>query len=173
MKRESGFRLIELLVVIMVIAIIASMAVVGLLRARGAANESSAIGTLRTIGSGQLAYSSSCGRGYFATDLTTLGTPSPGSNDAFVSPDLTGANVVQKSGYEFEMAEGADATDGVQDCNGTDTKTAFYLSAEPLSFGTTGNRAFAINSAGNNTIWSLEGGTAPSEPFGSPARPIQ
>jgi hypothetical protein len=57
------------------------------------------------------------------------------------------------------------------DCNGTQTVTSFYASATPQTFNTTGSRSFATNAS--MTIWYLVGPTAPTEPFASPAAPIQ
>lgn len=173
MKRESGFTLVELLVVIMILGILAAMTIMSLMRSRASANEASAIGSVRTIGSGQLAYSASCGRGFFATNLTTLGVPPPGGTDGYVSPDLTGAAVIQKSGYAVQLAAGAGAAAGVTDCNGTATMSAFYAKAEPLTFGMSGSRAFATSSTSNNTIWMSYAATAPAEPFAAPSLPLQ
>src|SRR5512136_455987 len=70
MKKEQGFSLIELLIVVAIIAIIAAIAVPSMLQARMAANESGAIQGMRTVGSAEVAFSAINNQSY--TDLATL-----------------------------------------------------------------------------------------------------
>ena len=133
------------------------------------ANATSAILTLRAILSGQVTYAVSCGNGGYATSLKVLATPPPGSRDGFLSPQLK-PEQPERSGYQFSLAAGAKSEPATTDCAGNKTVTKFYATATPLKLGATGARSFAANDAG--TIWVLEGGVAPKEPFGPPAKPL-
>ncbi len=77
MRKQKGFSLIELLIVVAIILIIAAIAIPNLLRARMAANESSAVASIRTINTGMVTYNSTYPTVGFAASLTVLGGATP------------------------------------------------------------------------------------------------
>lgn len=168
--RDNGFTLIELLIVVAIIAVITAVAAVSVLRSRAAAQEAGAIANIRVTSSSQKAYAIACGRGAYAPSYVVLGTPPIPGDPGFISADLGSSVTPVKSGYQFAIAPGAGSAAGPTDCNGGPTITAFYASAVPIS-AMSGARSFAVN--GNGAVWQLSGSTAPTEPFGPPATPIQ
>ena len=170
-ESDRGFTLVELMIVVTIISILAGFSVPGLLRAKITGNETAAIGSLGAVRTGQVSYSVACGSGAYAIKMSTLGQAPPGSTQPFISLDIGAVDAPLKSGYTYGLAAGAGGINGPNDCNGQPTKSAYYGSAIPKTFLTTGRRSFAINA--DNTLWQLDAAVAPSEPFSAPATPIK
>ena len=121
--------------VLPVILIIAAIAIPNLLRSRIAANESSAVGSIRTINTAEVTYASTYPKVGFSTSLEALGGPTPcteSSTAACLIDSVLASG--QKSGYRF--------TYEVQDTNGDGTNDAYLVQAVPVTPGTTGFRSF-------------------------------
>jgi type IV pilus assembly protein PilA len=147
----AGFTLIEVLVVVAIVGVLAAMAIGQYNKAKMAANEASAIGTLRTLNSAQMAYSSTCGKNSYSPTIARLVT------GGYASPDM---DVTPKSGYNFTLTAGT-GNAGAADCNGEATQTAYYASGEPVAGH--GRRGFATSVGG--TIWEDYTGVPPAQPF--------
>ncbi len=148
LSREDGFTLIDLLFVVGLIGVISTLAIPGLMRARGAAQSASALATIRVINSAQLSYAIGCGLGFYAPDFVTLTVKPPLASEAFLPAELATGLTFLKSGYNFSMGAfphpGAPAT-----CNGLalgDAAPAYAIVADEIA-GAAG-RFFGTNSDG-------------------------
>ncbi|MFZ0962172.1 MAG: prepilin-type N-terminal cleavage/methylation domain-containing protein [Terriglobia bacterium] len=125
-KSSKGFSLIELLIVVAIILIIAAIAIPNLLRSRIAANQASAVGSLRTLNTAEITYSSTYNAGFTAA-LQYLAPMPSGANPVstaagLIDSILSGAggtvNVSSKSGYSFQYSPGSpDVTNHINQYN--------------------------------------------------------
>ena len=154
MKRQTGFTLIEMLIVIAIILIIAAITIPSLTGAKMNANETSAVGSVRAINQMEVAYQAAYG-GY-AASLANLGGADPCTKSAetacLLDQSLAGG---VKAGYKF-VAAGNNSSNGFS--------TSYVVGAAPEVFDRTGKRRFCTTD--KNVLradLNAEGSTVPPD----------
>jgi type IV pilus assembly protein PilA len=135
--KERGFSLIELLIVVAIILIIAAIAIPNLVHSKMSANEASAVGSMQTLNTAAITYSTEYG-GY-PHALSNLGPGNPASSATADMIDSVLASG-SKSGYQFAYSAGAtDAAGNVLN---------YSITGQPISVGSTGQKYFFTDQSG-------------------------
>ena len=135
--KTAGFSLIELLIVVAIILIIAAIAIPNLIKSKMAANEASAVGSIRTINTGEVNYAASCPNVGYSLALVGLNTGAGCAGGAgIIDAVLSGG---AKSGYTF-VETGVAGADLLND--------TYTATANPAVPGTTGQRGFFSDQTG-------------------------
>jgi len=141
-RKQMGFSLIELLIVVAIILILAAIAIPNLIQSKMSANEASAVQTLRDINTAESVYEIQFGVG-FSPDLPSLGgtqgVPTPQA--ALLIPDPVAQAPNTKDGFSFAYVVTANLGPG-------GTPSSYTVNANPLNFGTTGRRYFFTDESG-------------------------
>jgi type IV pilus assembly protein PilA len=151
MKKQKGFSLIELLVVVAIILIIAAIAVPNLFKAKMAANESSAAAGIRLINTAQVTYSTLFPQVGFSATLGALGGPTAACAPPALSTVVQGCLIDEllsgfgpvafvKSGYTLNMTGGA--------LPGAVPLVTYFVTATPVGLGSSGQNMFCSDQSG-------------------------
>ncbi len=143
MRKQKGFSLIELLIVVAIILIIAAIAIPNLLRSRIAANEASAVGSIRTLNTAEVTYASTYPDLGFSCSLTRFGPPAGSASATSTAAGLIDAVLSSgvKSGYTFTLT-------GCTAAGSTTINVTYQSTGVPTAAGQTGQRAFCSDQSG-------------------------
>lgn len=143
-KHQSGFTLIELMIVVEIIGLLAAIALPQLIRARTSSNEASAVRSLHAILDAQISFNTDFG--FYAVEFDQLTTPSP----PYINGDWSGV----RAGYRFEI---------------TGVGNNFTATATPEDFTFSGWRGFHVDASGVVRAEIGAAATGASPPLGSAA----
>ena len=175
-RRESGFSLVELVFAMLIAGTVGAIAIPALFRARGAAAEASAIGSMQAIHAAQIGYATSCGFGYYAPTIASLAKPPKANQPAFIGPEFK-TDTTTRLPYRIRFTAGPVASKARATCNGVAAGRAvstFYVGADLLqATGGVTTRYFGINQSGTvyestKRIAAFYNGTPPK-----PAKPLR
>jgi type IV pilus assembly protein PilA len=136
-SKQKGFSLIELLIVVAIILIIAAIAIPNLLKSRMSANESSAVGSERTLNTAEITYAASCPDAGYAASIIEMNTGALCSSGSGIIDDALASST--KSGYTFAYTVVAGPTG---------LNSNYTIAATPVQVGTSGNRGFFSDETG-------------------------
>lgn len=150
MRKQAGFSLVELLIVVAIILVIAAIAIPSMVRSRISANEASAVASVRTLTTAETTYAQTYPDIGYTCTLTDLGPAASGQ-----PLSSAGAGIIDsvlssgsKTGYSFALGN----------CTGSPNKVTYSTTAVPKQPGATGIRAFCSDASG--VLWYAADGLA-------------
>jgi len=160
-RRGDGFTVIELLLVVAIIGIVASIVMPALSKAKAVSTEISTIGSLRAITTAQAGYAASCGGGYFAPSVTWLTLQTAGKA-GFLGKEFS-SDTVTRLNYKIQFTAGAVEPTSPASCNGLAAGLGvptYFVAADPtVTSPSTGTRHFGVTS--DTTIYQSTAFVAP------------